>query len=336
MKSVHLFILFILVLIYSSCLSDKPDIDNIDVTLRVDRFEQDLFNIDTTNYEIAIHHLEEKYGDFIPLYLREIIGLIGYKDTSISKDTLMLFLHHPEVLEMYDTVQQKYANLTWLQNDLTTAFKYVRYYFKDAHIPRIITYIGGPPFCFNVDTEFLAIGLDGYMGPQFSFYSYFPDMFPQYKVRKFDLPYILPNAMSVWLMGNFEFSKKGGNLLDAMIYNGKILYATKQILPDTPDSLIFGYSNKTLKWLEQNESEIWKYFIKNKLLFETDPLVYSKFVNDAPNTSGMPDEAPGNIGSWVGYRILKRYSSKTGDVKLSALMLNNDAQKILNDSKYKP
>jgi hypothetical protein len=326
----------ITILLLTACLSDKPYTGNIDVEIRVDRFEQDLFQVDTANYTNYVHELEKKYGDFLPLYLREIIGLIGFNDTTIAQDTLMLFIKHPEVLEMYDTVQQKYSDLKWLEQDLTDAFKYAKYYFKDAHIPRVITFIGGPPFCFNIDTEFLAIGLDGYMGKQFSFYQYFPDMFPQYKVRKFDKPYMVPNAINVWLTGTFEYAKKSGTLLDAMLYNGKIYYAMKKLLPDTPDSLIFGYSNETLKWLELNESEIWKYFIKNKLLFETDPLVYSKYVNDSPNTSGMPPEAPGNIGSWVGYRIVQRYSSKTGNSKLSALMLNNEAQQILTESKYKP
>ncbi len=320
----------------TSCLSDKPYTGNIDLQLRMDRFEQDLFRVDTLNYNNYVHSLEDKYGDFLPLYLREIIGLIGFNDTTIAQDTLMLFLKHPEVLEMYDTVQHKYTDLKWLEQDLTDAFKYAKYYFKDAHIPRIITFIGGPPFCFNIDTEFLAIGLDGYMGKDFSFYKYFPDMFPQYKVRKFDKPYMVPNAVNVWLTGTYEYANKGGNLLDAMIYNGKIFYAMKKLLPDSPDSLIFGYNTETLKWLELNEGEIWKYFIKNKLLFETDPLVYSKFVNDSPSTSGMPDGAPGNIGSWVGYRIVQRFASKTENGKLSALMQNTDAQLILNESKYKP
>jgi hypothetical protein len=331
-----LFFLLLVSVLISSCLSDRPYTGNIEVQLRFDRFEQDLFNIDTAHYEEAVHKLEDKYGDFLPLYFREIIGLIGFQDTTIAKDTLLLFLKHPEVREMYDSVQQKYADLNWLQKELTESFKLARYYFRDAHIPKVVTYIGGPPFCFNIDTEFLAIGLDGYMGQGFSFYQYFPDLFPQYKIRKFDKPYIIPNAITVWLNGTFDFVKKGSNLLDAMIYNGKILHATKMLLPDTPDTIIFGYSSETLKWLELNESEVWKFFIKNKLLFETDPLVYSKYVNDAPTTSGMPPEAPGNIGSWIGYRIIKRYTSKSGNSNLNELMKNNDANQILTESKYKP
>jgi hypothetical protein len=320
----------------SACQSNKPDTASIDVQLRFDRFEQDLFRADTLNYDDYVHKLEDKYQDFLPLYLREIIGIIDANDSTISKDTLLRFLQHPDVLGLFDTVQLKYADLAWLHQDLTDAFKYARYYFRDLPSPRVITYIGGPPFCFNIDTEFLAIGLDGYLGSSFSFYRYFPDYFPQYKIRKFDKPYIVPNAINVWLTGNFEYTKKGGNLLDVMVYNGKVLYATKKLLPDTPDSLIFGYSEKTLTWLELNEAEIWKYFIKNKLLYENDPLVFSKYVNEAPTTSGMPEEAPGNIGSWLGYRIVERYGAKKDKVTLLDLMNNNDAQQVLTDSKYKP
>jgi hypothetical protein len=50
----------------------------------------------------------------------------------------------------------------------------------------------------------------------------------------------------------------------------------------------------------------------------------------------MPEEAPGNIGSWLGYRIVERYGAKKDKVTLLDLMNNNDAQQVLTDSKYKP
>jgi hypothetical protein len=100
--------------------------------------------------------------------------------------------------------------------------------------------------------------------------------------------------------------------------------------------LIFGYADSTLTWLNRNERNVWQFFIEKKLLYETDPLIFSKYINDAPSTSGMPPEAPGNVACWVGYKIVEEYMKSKSSVTLEQLMNNTDAQKILEDSGYKP
>ncbi|MEO6166441.1 MAG: hypothetical protein ABIO46_14260, partial [Chitinophagales bacterium] len=91
-----------------------------------------------------------------------------------------------------------------------------------------------------------------------------------------------------------------------------------------------------ITWCNNNEAEIWKFFIEHKLLYNPDPLEFSKFVTEGPSTSGMPTEAPGNIGSWVGWRIVTAYMKRNPAVTPALLMNEADAQKILTESKYKP
>ena len=47
------------------------------------------------------------------------------------------------------------------------------------------------------------------------------------------------------------------------------------------------------------------------------------------------NDAPGNIGTWIGWQIINQYIKETGSTP-EALMQNNDAQEILTASKYKP
>jgi len=121
-----------------------------------------------------------------------------------------------------------------------------------------------------------------------------------------------------------------------MIYNGKLTYLKSRFMPGAPDSLITNFRGKDLKWCVDNEKEIWKFFIDKNLLYSQDPLEYLKYVNDGPNTSGMPTDAPGNVGTWVGWRIVSKYMKQHKEISPAQLMQEADAQKILTDSKYKP
>jgi hypothetical protein len=228
-----------------------------------------------------------------------------------------------------------FAGMEKTQGELETAFRYYKYYFPDKNIPEVITLINGPgPAAFTYGDSLLCIALDCYMGENFSYYQYL--QIPNYALRRFRPEYIVSNCMEVWANHEFGADDAGKKFLDAMIYRGKVLYLKSQLLPDTPDSIITGLREKDLKWCLDNEPEIWKFFIEHDLLYSVDPLAYSKYLTDGPGTSGMPSDAPGNVGSWVGWRIVSRFVERNPDITLEQLMKEPNAQIILTKSKYKP
>lgn len=319
----------------NSCNSDRPDISKIDVKLNWLRLEQDVTGLNK-NYDSTYQILNERYADFLPFFLKMVVHLVPPSDTAISRDTFLHYINDPYITALRDTAKIKFKDLSDVQQDLTKAFQYFRYYYRDVPLPNVVTFVDGPPYGFTYDVNYLAIGLDGYFGEESLFYTAMAEPIPAYILRKLRPEYIVPNSMNVWLSGLYDFDMNGHKLIDAMVFKGKVYYAMKKILPDTQDSLIFGYPDSTVTWLAQNENEVWRFFIKNNLLYNTDPMVFSKFVNDAPNTSGMPAEAPGNIGSWVGYRIVEKYMERNKNITLPQLMAEQDAQKILTESRYKP
>jgi hypothetical protein len=330
-------ILFIsLALIFVACKTNtKPDISKVKVKLEVLRFEKDLMKIDSSNYDQAFKEVDAKYPDFFSFYLKAVARVIPYEDTTISKDTLLHYLNDSYIKYVSDSVKNMYNNIDDIEKDLTLAFRYYKHYYPNNEIPTIVTYIDGPPYGLTYE-NILGIGLDGYMGEKFQPYIQIPEPIPAYALRKFNKNYMVANTMNVLASAMYPFDVNSHNLLESMIAKGKNFYFMKLMMPDVADSIILGYPEKTIKWLNENESEIWKFFVKNKLLYETDPLVFAKFVNDGPNTSGMPAEAPGNIGSWLGYKIVMKYLDKYPDINLQAFMQNMTAQQILTDSKYKP
>jgi len=333
---ISFFFLLTSTLFFSSCKSHKPDISNIKVDLQVKRFEKDLFSLNSAKKETGIQNMISKYRDFFFFYFNDYRLWQMQNDSAVAwKDSVIAFAQDEVLLALQDSVEKKYTDFSFYKEQLTLSLRYFKYYFPEIVIPEVITVINSPARgAFTYGDSTLCIALDDYMGPEFSYYK-FQDV-PNYLLWRFRPEYIVPNSLQVLETHNFPFDPTGKKLLDAMIYNGKLTYLKSRFMPGAPDSLITNFRGKDLKWCVDNEKEIWKFFIDKNLLYSQDPLEYLKYVNDGPNTSGMPTDAPGNVGTWVGWRIVSKYMKQHKEISPAQLMQEADAQKILTDSKYKP
>ena len=107
-------------------------------------------------------------------------------------------------------------------------------------------------------------------------------------------------------------------------------------MPEEKPERIIGYSAEQLKWSKTNEKQIWSTIIEQKHLFSTDLMLIRKYVNDGPFTAPISQESPGRLGTWVGLQIVESYMQKNKNVTLKDLMNENNYQKILENSEYKP
>ena len=107
---------------------------------------------------------------------------------------------------------------------------------------------------------------------------------------------------------------------------------------DVNDAIKIGYTDKQLAWCKSYEGAIWAYFIENNLLFETDYQKIQMFLTEAPFTPGIGEknESAPKLAIWTGWQMVRKYMNENPDVTLQQLMLEQDAQKILNSSRYKP
>ena len=92
-----------------------------------------------------------------------------------------------------------------------------------------------------------------------------------------------------------------------------------------------------MQWAQENEEEIWRYFIEEELLYSTDAKLPTRFIVDAPFSKfylEIDNESPGRIGQFIGWQIVRAYM-ENNDTSLSELMtLNPEA--LFRQSKYKP
>jgi hypothetical protein len=134
----------------------------------------------------------------------------------------------------------------------------------------------------------------------------------------------------------FPFKDSVNNLLNQIVYEGKIQYFIDAMLPFAPDSLKFGYSKQQFEWADYNEQKMWAYLVEKQLLFSTDELTIRKLIADGPFTSLFANNSAPRAGAFLGWKIVRQYMDENPDITLQNLMLNNDYQGILNAAAYKP
>ena len=114
----------------------------------------------------------------------------------------------------------------------------------------------------------------------------------------------------------------------------------KKFLPDAPDSLITGYSATQTQWVQKEEGNIWGYINQNEKLFSIEQQAIQTYIGESPFTQALPHDnygggAPGNIGPWVGWRIIEKFEEKNSKLTVDQV-LHTTAKKIFEEAKYKP
>ncbi len=338
-RKVYLFTLSFLLLIVISCKHKqfKVPISEIDLKINIHRFENDLFTIQPDSIPFALPELQDKYGNFLTVF--GYVTNIGNPSDETYSYFLQSFVSNKTNADVYQIIKKDFADMTDIEIKLNSGFQHYKYYFPKKHIPEIYTFISGFNNSIVIDTNILAIGLDRYLGPKCKYYKELG--IPQYLTIKMVKEKIPTDCMYAW--GRTEFNLKDSknakisdNVLNNIIYEGKLKYFIKAMMPEEPEELIMGFTSEQLAWCEENESEMWTYLIENKLLYSTDYLKIRKLTGDAPFTTFFPKGSPGQAAIWLGYRIVSKYMENTPQESLPELMKNTDYQNILHLSKYNP
>jgi hypothetical protein len=223
-----------------------------------------------------------------------------------------------------------------VEGELRKAIQYYRYYFPDSVLPVFYTYIGPFAYWAIIDEYGLGIELDMYMGEHFAYYGSFENNMPKYITIRCRKEFIVLNVMQALIDGTIPAAGAESTLLDEMIYEGKILYYSDLMLPETPDSIKIGYSTEQLDWCYDNEDEIWKYLVGEDLLFSKKTDHLRKYLGEAPTSVGMPDDAPGRVAAWTGWQIVRAYMKENKEVTLQELFNETEGLQILKESGYDP
>jgi hypothetical protein len=333
----YLTLLFLLFIIACKTGKKAPDTSNIPVTVHIERFDQAFFAIDTNHIQQGLLDLASQYPYFINDFAVNILGTGPLSDTSMNA----FFICRRFIsgyMPVKDSLELKFADTRAIEEELKKGFQHLRYYFPKYNLPpKVVSYIGPFDAPGVALTRFtLAIGLQLYAGKNFPFYlsRQGQDLFPLYISRRFEPEYVVPNCMKALSEDLFPDQSQGKPLIEQMIEKGKNWWLIDQLLPESADSLKTGFAQKQLDWCVSNEGQIWNFFLDQNL-YSLDPDLIKNFIGDAPYTQGMPEASPGNIGQWVGWRIVQKYVSLHPDITPLQLMQTPD-RTIFDEAKYKP
>lgn len=336
MKKQNLLLLSVLIILLASCnRRDKlnVDISESNVNIEIKRLDRDLFEINFDDVSNSVSQLNEKYGDFFALYNQRVISL-GSPNSPAYPDNLLAFLTDYTVNSIYEQTKQVFPEINKTEQEISTAFKYYNYHFPKHKIPAVYTFIGGFNQSIVVADSILAIGLDKYLGTECEFYQ---RLETANYIKATMYPEKIPtDALKAWALTEFVYNDSVDNLVNNMIYQGKIQYFLDAVFPEEPDTLKFGFTASQLGWCMANEKHMWNNLIDQKLIFTTDYMTINKYINPAPFSSGFPRESPGRAVVWLGYKIVKKYMDRNPKITLEQLMNNNQYQKILSESRYEP
>lgn len=336
-KQVVLIVFVYICLFITSCTPDRKANDGGSpaVQLKVERFEQDLFNSKVETMSEDLHQLKAKYGSFFDLFAFQITRL-GSRDSLQMLDNFSGFISDTNFRAVYEDCSRVFGDFSAEKEELERAFSNYSVLFPEHDIPQIITLLSVFSYPIIVDSATLAIALDMYLGTDCPYYYTLDPPLPLFLRIKMRKEYVVSDAMRGWLESDYGIDESTAKMVDMMISQGRVLCALDKILPDIHDTLKSGFSKSQLDWCIANESKIWSFFIENKLLFNNDPNLMQKYVSDGPTTNGFPKESPGNIGKFAGWMIVKSYLKNNKDVSLKALLEDQDLMKIFQQSKYKP
>ncbi|WP_025765094.1 gliding motility protein GldB-related protein [Dyadobacter tibetensis] len=327
MNKFQYFIICTLVGLITSCGSQQQDKGVKKTSLEIEVEDLDHILMSATSVK-DVENILENHPEMIRYYFSDFEG-----DKPALSGQLFQITQNPDFQAFSLQVDSIIGNRkNEILEPLAQAFGAIHNQFPSFKSPRVIFIKTG--FLGNdlyVSDSLVVIGLDYFGGPQATFR---PNVF-DYQLRRYHKENIVPAILYYIAESYNKQNPREQSLLDDMIGIGKSFEFVKQIMPSCPDSIIIGYSADNLRRAYNSQQDIWAFMINNKLLYEKNTLVKEKYIGERPIVAEMGPEIPGGIGRWIGWRIVNKYVSEHPEITLSELMAQSDANKILQEARYK-
>jgi gliding motility-associated lipoprotein GldB len=314
---VYLYIVAISFLLFSCEKKSKIEqaVEEIPLELKVERFDKAFFETSPND----LPKLKAKYPFFFPAGNDDAVWLEKMQNSQWR--------------ELYNEVQKKYSNFDTQTTQIEELFKHIKYYYPKTKTPKVITIISEMDYqnkAIYADS-LVIVSLEMYLGKEHKFYE-----FPEYIKQNFEPNQILPDIVASYAMRKIP-PPTDNTFLGYMIYAGKELYLKDVFLPELTDDVKMGYTPEQLAFCQENENYMWRFFIEEKLLFDSDQKLVPRFINPAPFSKfylEIDNQTPGRVGAWIGLQIVRSYMQNNPTSLQDLLLMDN--KEIFENSKYKP
>ncbi|MBP5677838.1 MAG: hypothetical protein J6W88_05010 [Bacteroidales bacterium] len=248
------------------------------------------------------------------------------------------FVSDPVMRDVFRITDSVYSDLSNIEKELGRALHHA--YTLYPSMPRVehfYTMVTGQfdnyPFRIFSNTSEICISLDQYALQYMESYGYFGT--PKYIVQLCSPQQIVPDCIRLIAKLNIQWPETDQTLLDYAIAEGKAIYFAEQTMPHLHDTILLRYTGEQLDWMRHNTRNVWGWLLENKLLYSTDNNLFHNIIDDAPKTNAFGDGSAPRTTDYIGWQIVRAYAKKT-DCSIEELFMEDDSQKILNISGWRP
>lgn len=295
----------------------EKEIAKESVSFKVDRFDQEFGEAEPKD----LPRLKEEYPQLFPKQFKDSVWVALLTDTIQD--------------EIHREVEKTYPDFKKTEDELTDLFKHLQYYLPDFKVTRVLTVTSDMDYrnAVILADSLVLISLETYLGEDHEFYL----GIQKYFRKNFTQSQIVVDVAQEYAERYVPKPTKRA-LIDHMVYYGKLLYFKEKMLPAASDARVMGYTDDEMKWADENEREIWGYFVERNLLYQTDPDLRRKFFDIGPYTRfglELDNESPAQLGRYTGWQIVKQYAERHKDLDIMDI-IKVDNETLFKDSNYKP
>ena len=307
---------------YKTKLNIKPE----PYDLEFNRYEEVLFNLDTSNFQTELMKVQDGYRVFLSGDLNNPEAVKYLKD----------FATDPFSVNLYQKVKAVFPDLKEVEPMVEDVFAHFHYYYPDIALPKkAFTCITGvhpdePPV--QIIDDQLVISLDWYLNDE---ETYDQIGMPRYMSLRRNVSTLAKEVAEQLYMNCLYEWRKQGQIVGEMVFYGRRDFFVEAMCPELPDSILLGYSSDQWHWAVENEGQMWADVVGNRRLYDAGLDAYMMFFGDGPFTQAYSNDAPSRLGEFFGLNIIRSYASNH-EFSLPQLIERKDLQEIFQDSGYKP
>ena len=295
----------------------NSEIEKIPLEIKFDRFDLKFISVNKKGFQ----KFKNKYDFLFPSKFPDSIWM------KRKNDSIQIMLQNE--------VNIVFPNINELEKESENIYKHLIYNFPSLKVPKFLTLINNVDYQSKIifTDSIILISLDTFLGSTNKLYNGIPNYIKS-DMDKSRFGSILVDKIASSIIK----APRSRFFLDRIMYKGKILLLKDFVIPLSSDETKIGYSKEQINWAKQNEEYIWKYFIENELLFETDDDLIDRFIIPAPFSKfylEIDNESPGKIGQWIGWQILRSFRKKNPSLKISDI-LNLPSEELFKKANYKP
>ncbi|MBR4561710.1 MAG: hypothetical protein IKO23_07320 [Bacteroidales bacterium] len=320
-------------LMMASCQENAPaykaklDIKTEPYNLEFDRYEEALFNLDTANFQQELMKIQDRYRVFLDGDLNDLEAVSYLKDFAVD----------PFSITLYNRVKSAFPDLRQVEPIVEGVLAHFHYYYPDIQLPTkaftCVTGVTADVPAVQIFGDDIVISMDWYLGDD---EVYDRIGMPKYMALRRNLPTLAKDVAKELYTNYLEEWRKQGQVIDEMVYCGKVDFFVEAMCPTLPDSVLLGYSTKQWQWAVDNEGAVWADIVGSRRLYDSSLDSYMMFFGDGPFTQAYSNDAPSRLGEFFGLNVVRSYASKHDGFDLKQFMSRTDLQEIFQDSGYKP